>query len=245
MASQPIDFFQQMRGGFGWIIMQGGSDGAGTTTALAGRAFGWFESNIEIQTRGLPDLACAKGCPTCCTLRVTASAPEIFLMADYVRKVDETAQGRRLGLPRRIFAADRITRGMEEAERLASGPACPVLVEGVCVLHPVRTLACRGHAAYADAQCRAAARGEDVTVDVSEPHFTLRALVQNAMQAALRDKGLAWGLYELNQGLALALAEPERRDAWLAGEDDSLGPAIADLDMDALAGVFDALRAID
>lgn len=244
MASQPFDFFQQMRVGFGQILSQPSIDPEATTMAVAGRAFGWFESNIALHTQGLPELACARGCPTCCALRVTATAPEIFTMADYVRKVAATPQGAPLALAERIFDAGIRTRGMDENTRLASGIACPMLLEGICILHPVRTLACRGHAAYREEQCKAAARGEDVTVEISEPHFTLRALVQNALQAALRDKGLAWGLYELNEALALVLKEPERLEAWLAGEDSLAPAAVADLDIEALDRVFAALPAI-
>ena len=240
MANRPVDFFRQMRGGFSDILANGTRDGADMAVALAERAFLWFEENIAIQTEGQPPLACAKGCPTCCALRVTATAPEIFLMAAYICKVEATPLGARLGLSRRIAEADLWTRGESEQERLAAGRPCPMLVEGVCVLHPVRTLACRGHAAYAEEPCRAAARGEDVEVALSEAHFTLRALVQNALQAALRDHGLPWGLYELNQGLALTLADPGRIGAWHEGR-DSLAPMIDGLDMTALGETFDKL----
>ncbi len=244
MPSHAIEFFQQMRGGFGQTLGSTSSDGQARAMALAGRAFDWFESNITVHTQGLPVLACAKGCPTCCALRVTATAPEIFVMADYVRKVEATPSGAQLGLGARIAEVERATHGMPETARLSSGIICPMLAEGICILHPVRTLACRGHAAYKEVQCKAAARGEDVEVEVSEPHFTLRALVQNALQAALRDKGLAWGLYELNQGLSLALAEPERLEAWFAGEDSLAPAAVANIDMAALEEVFKTLPAL-
>jgi hypothetical protein len=240
MANPPIDFFRHMRAGFSRLLADGAHHGETAAMAVADQAFAWFEANIAIQLDGLPPQACAKGCPTCCALRVSATVPEIVLMAAYVRKVEATPQGAQLQLARRIAQADGWTRGQSEPDRLAAGRACPMLLDGACILHPVRTLACRGHAAFVEAQCRAAARGEDVEVDLSEPHFALRALVQNALQAALRDKGLAWGLYELNQGLALTLAEPARIEAWFAGE-DSLAPAIGDLDMAGLGLAFDRL----
>ena len=244
MANEPIDFFQQMREGFGRILEHDGGNGTAAAKALADSAFDWFEGNIEIQTEGQPPLACAKGCPTCCALRVTATAPEIFQMAHYIRMVEATPQGAQLQLTRRIVLAEETTRGRSEQERLASGRPCPMLIEGACVLHPVRTLACRGHAAFDEEQCRAAAEGEDLEVGISEPHLTLRALVQSALQAALRDHGLPWGLYELNQGLALTLAEPELIDAWFEGE-DALAPATVDLDMIALGRAFDELRPVN
>ncbi|MCJ2186270.1 hypothetical protein [Novosphingobium beihaiensis] len=244
MTGQPIDFFHQMREGFGRILAHEGASGPAAAIALADSAFDWFEGNIEAQTAGQPALACAKGCPTCCTLRVTATAPEIFLMAAYIRKVEATAQGAQLQLTRRIVLAEEATQGRTEQERLASGRPCPMLIDGVCVLHPVRTLACRGHAAFSEEQCRAAVNSEEAEVSVSEPHLTLRALVQSALQAALRDHGLPWGLYELNQGLALTLAEPELIDEWSRGA-DGLAPAAVDLDMAALGQAFDELRAVN
>ncbi|WP_157080948.1 hypothetical protein [Novosphingobium naphthalenivorans] len=244
MNGEPIDFFQEMRRGFGLILAHEGADSAAAARALADSAFDWFEDNIATQAEGQPALACTKGCPTCCALRVTATAPEIFLMAHYIRMVEATPQGAQLQLTRRIVLAEEATRGRSEQERLDSGRPCPMLIEEACVLHPVRTLACRGHAAFSEEQCRAAASGEEVDVSISAAHLTLRALVQSALQAALRDRGLPWGLYELNQGLALTLAEPELVDDWFAGT-DGLAPAALDLDMAALGQAFDELRTIN
>jgi hypothetical protein len=42
------------------------------------RAFAAFDGNVVIGTEGLPGLDCRKNCPSCCKLRVTATAPEIF-----------------------------------------------------------------------------------------------------------------------------------------------------------------------
>lgn len=244
MADQPIDFFQQMREGFGRLLGHETANGTAAALSLADNAFDWFEGNIEVQTEGQPPLACAKGCPTCCALRVTATAPEIFLMAHYIRMVEATPQGAQLQLTRRIVLAEEATHGRSEKERLKSGRPCPMLIEEACVLHPVRTLACRGHAAFSEEQCRAAAHGDDVDVRISEEHLTLRALVQSALQAALRDHGLPWGLYELNQGLALTLAEPELIDEWFNGT-DGLAAAAVDLDLGALGQAFDELRTLN
>jgi hypothetical protein len=44
-----------------------------------------FDGNVAIQSEGQPEVACHKGCPSCCSLRVTALAPEVFMMAAYLR----------------------------------------------------------------------------------------------------------------------------------------------------------------
>ena len=207
---------------------------------LIDRAFDLFEANIGSRTERLPPLACQKGCPSCCTLRVTATAPEIFLLADYVQRIDAAPAGAAIGLGRRVVLADRTTRGLSDIERMALRKPCPFVVRGVCIVHPVRPLACRGHASFDRKACAGAAAGRDVEVPISEPHLALRGLVQTALQSALRSAGLAWGLYEMNHGLTLALDRNAREAAWLGGR-DSLAPAALELDLATLAERFDAL----
>jgi Fe-S-cluster containining protein len=206
------------------------------------RLFDMFEVNIGPQSRHLPALACRKGCPSCCILRVTATAPEIFLLADYVQQIDSAPSGAAIGLRRRIALADRATRGLGETERMALREPCPFIVRGVCIVHPVRPLACRGHASFDRQACARAAAGRDVEVPLSEPHRSLRGLVQTALQSALRTAGLSWGLYEMNHGLMLALDGKARDAAWLAGS-DSLAPAAVEFDGTTAAERFDALLA--
>ena len=117
-----------------------------------------------------------------------------------------------------------------------------MVIRGVCIIHPVRPLACRGHASFDRAACAHAAAGRNVEVPVSALHLHLRGLVQNALQSALRAAGLAWGLYEMNHALALALDQQDRGAAWANGG-DSLGPIVDDVDMAAMAATFDALLA--
>ena len=74
------------------------------------------------------------------------------------------------------------------------------------------------------------------------PHFLVRCVVQNALLAALRDAGLAWGLYELNSALNLALANPGAEAAWRAGGDPLASSSIAGADAREMAATFDAIK---
>ncbi|MCY1370959.1 hypothetical protein D9M69_580800 [compost metagenome] len=77
-------------------------------------------------------------------------------------------------------------------------------------------------------------------VPFSGPHRVVRVLVQSALQAALRQQGLAWGAYELNHALVLALDDDASQTQWL-GRNDPLAPAAVDLEhRDAMAAGFDA-----
>lgn len=234
--SNARDAFRQLHAVFAGLLAAR-REPAAVIGVVAGRAFDLFEDNIDRLTQNLPPLACGKGCPSCCILRVTATAPEIFLLADYVRRIDATPQGAALGLPRRIAHADRATRGLAEAERLALRKACPFIIHGACIVHPVRPLACRGHASFDRKACAGAVAGRDVEVPVSAPHLDLRALIQNALQSALRSAGVAWGLYEMNRALMLALGRNDALLAWLSGQ-NSLGPPVPEFDMGAAAARF-------
>jgi Fe-S-cluster containining protein len=231
--------FKNLHDGFRRIVAET-PDPERMPAALAESAFDLFEANIGPHTQHLPQLACDRGCPSCCVLRVTATAPEIILLADYVNRIEATPQGAAIGLKRRVELADRATRGLGEAERMALCKPCPFIVRGVCVIHPVRPLACRGHASFDRKACAQAAAGRDVEVPLSEPHRALRGAVQAALQSALRAMGLAWGLYELNHGLVLALDRNRRGAAWCAGQ-DGLAEAGLAFDSAALAQHFNAL----
>ncbi|WP_213772703.1 hypothetical protein [Bradyrhizobium sp. dw_78] len=213
-----------------------------TFEMLIDYVFELFEANIGLQTQHLPPLACQKGCPSCCSLRVTVTAPEIFLLADYVRQIDAAPSGAAIGLGRRIAHVNRSTRGLSETERLALRKPCPFIVRGVCIVHPVRPLACRGLASFDRQACARAVAGRDVEVPLSEPHLALRGLMQSALQSALRSAGLSWGLYEMNHGLALALDRKGRDAAWLVGS-DSLAQAAIEFDWTGAGDQFDALLA--
>jgi len=52
------------------------------------RAWDSLEGKLAIQAEGQPAIACHKGCPSCCTLRVTALAPEVFMVATYLRTTE-------------------------------------------------------------------------------------------------------------------------------------------------------------
>jgi Fe-S-cluster containining protein len=110
-------------------------------------------------------------------------------------------------LQQRNGAADFATRRLDERGRMVSGLPCPFVDGGLCIIYAVRPLACRGHASYDEKACIDTLAGHPSEVPVSELHVTVGSLVQNAMQAAMRDAGYAWGAYELNQALRHRLDE--------------------------------------
>jgi hypothetical protein len=68
-------------------------------------------------------------------------------------------------------------------------------------------------------------------------------LVQNAMQSAMRDAGLAWGAYELLSGTVLALGHDTSESAWLSGLDPLASAQVVEVDSGEMARTYDALKA--
>lgn len=246
-ASEPSSgsaqaFYRDLHRAFGQTLAQAGGRPA-LVDALLSQAFDSFQGNVAIQCENEPPLDCQRGCATCCTLRVSATAPEVWLVARFLRAVAPRLEARGVDLIGQVRAADQRTRGKTEAERVALRERCPFIAQGVCVIYPVRPLACRGHASHSVKACVEAAAGRTREVPYSQGHYMVRALVQNAMQSALRDAGLAWGSYELNQALLQALDDPQAEAAWLDGGDPLAAAALGEIAAEEMAQVYDQLKA--
>lgn len=207
--------------------------------AVLQQAWNSFDGNVAIQSEGQPAVACHKGCPSCCGLRVTALAPEVFMMAAFLRATAPALQRHGIDLVQGLREADTATRGLDDVQRVALRRRCPFLVKGVCFIHRVRPLACRGHASHNKRACVEAAAGRIDEVPFSGPHRVVRLLVQSALQASLRTQGLAWGAYELNHALALALDDEHASADWLAGRDPLAAAAVDTDQREAMAAWFD------
>lgn len=240
-ALSSLDFFQQLQTHFSqiWQALRGRSELLDT---LLMRAWQSFDLNVARQCEGLPALDCHKGCSTCCTLRVTATAPEVFMLARFIRAVTPGLTKHGVDLRAQIAQANDLTRGLGELDRVASRQRCPFVAQGVCVVYQVRPLACRGLASYDRKACAQAASGRRDEIPYSEPHMRLRSLVQNALQSAVRDVGLAWGTYELNQALLMALDDDTLEARWLAGEDVLNAAVVEEVSAQEMAHAFDLLK---
>jgi hypothetical protein len=212
------------------------------SSALVKLAIARFDSRVDLTRPIKPALECRKGCATCCTLRVTATAPEVLHVAHHVREAlspDVCAR-----FVQRLVEADELTHGLDEAERVRLRRPCPCIENGACVIYIARPLACRGHASHSRRACAQAAAGRIDSVPHSVAHRDARGLVQNALQSAMRDAQLAWSSFELNRALRIALMRPDSERAWLSGE-DVFGEAVArDVPAEEMAAVFDAIKGI-
>ncbi len=240
-GDEPTDFFRALQHAFA-ETMGAGRAHPDFVKGVAAQAFDTFDGNVAIQSEGLPGLACQKGCVACCALRVAATAPEILIVAQYVRATTHAFAKLGIDLERRVQEEAAATNGLNESERLALRRPCAFIEDGICLIYRVRPLACRGHASYDAQACAASVEGLERETPISIPHYLVRGVVQNALLSALRDSGLAWGLYEFNTALRQALADPDAEALWINGGDPFVSATVTEVDASDMAKTFDAIN---
>ena len=189
--------------------------GHGPTRAsdAAKRAHEFF----EVALRHNPSdhrIDCGKGCAFCCHLRVTALAPELFHVANFIRKrggVTETIAEMR--------GADSRSRGLGAIERPKHRVPCGLLRANSCSVYEARPSSCRGLTSISVLTCERGFNGEEVQVMTPAVWTEIRRAHNQAMWAALSAVALPADSYELNHGVLVALENPDAEARWLKGED--------------------------
>ncbi len=98
------------------------------------------------------DIACARGCSTCCQAKVIVVAPEILRIGEYLRQTKSPDELNTL--LEKVRRADTITRGLSRNARAEARVFCPLLDDdGGCGIHEVRPLVCRSWTAYDAGAC--------------------------------------------------------------------------------------------
>jgi Fe-S-cluster containining protein len=160
-------------------------------------------------------VACRQGCAWCCYYQVTATAPELFRIADAIRRRPDRA-----ALIARIRAENEITQGMKAEQRYDAKRACPLLSqEKTCLVYEERPLNCRAWASSSAVACESAHGDRTVPIPVISKQMDFRVAYSLAFRAALR--ALAWPIvaYELTEGLARLVEDPSAEAQWIGGTD--------------------------
>ena len=161
---------------------------------------------------GLTGAECKKGCCYCCKAYVSALPPDIFAVARHL-----SARGR-IEIDR-VIAAEAVTHGQDLDRRMATRDPCALLNGDVCGVYAKRPISCRSFNSLSVEACRIFYEGGPDNIPALEMPKILRAAVQQAMFAALRNLGLADISYELNHAVVVALSTEDAESRWLAGED--------------------------
>jgi hypothetical protein len=181
----------------------------------AKRAHEFFETSLK-RNPSNHRIECAKGCAFCCHLRVTAMAPEVFHVANFVRG---QFGGELETVLARVRAADAHSRGLSAAERPKHKFSCALLVDKACSIYAARPSACRGLTSISVKTCERGYNGEAVEVLTPAVWTEIRRAHNQPMWAALSAANLPPDSYELNHAVLVALTTPDAESRWLKGEE--------------------------
>lgn len=190
----------------------------GRAAGRSGRAMallGGLQDKSNDRAPGMDRIACKAGCYYCCDVYVSAQAPRIFAIADWLRANSPDLDAEIAGLE----AADAAIRGKDVDGRAAASLACPFLGEGKCGIYPVRPAACRGLFSLSMEACIAGARGESEEIPTPAHIHQLRGAYEQALSAVLFHWRLPEDHYELTHGVLVALRDANAEARWYDGED--------------------------
>ena len=166
----------------------------------------------------LPQIACKKGCDSCCYLRVSATIPEVLNIAEQI--LDNFSDAEIASLKQRLAHNLEQVEGLNTRQKLNKMLPCPLLVDHSCSVHALRPLHCRSHHSVDVDACKQGLIHPD-TVQI--PHFleveTVVLPVSQGIHAAIREKKLKDSEVVLVPALSIALNNTNAGQRWLAGED--------------------------
>jgi len=167
----------------------------------------------EVRLSAAVDTACAAGCSFCCWLRIDATAPEILLIARYLRyhwtsKATAT-----------LLAAARQRRDAEAAMDLPAlhryQRPCLLLQDGLCQIYPVRPMACRRYFSGSIDSCHRLWSDPEAEAAVQIPLLTAAGRsAGTAVSRAFAAAGYDTAYYELTAALTEALEDPGCEERW-------------------------------
>ena len=127
---------------------------AGTSSRIATLLYRLQDKSIA-NGPDFSELACKKGCHMCCDTFVSATAPQIFAIADFVR-ANSCDMGAEI---RRLEAAVKTVKDKDITQRHEERSWCPLLTNNLCSIYPVRPSACRAYCSTLLEACEALFRG--------------------------------------------------------------------------------------
>ena len=190
------------------------SQGADDTVAFIAQLHRGLDTVAEQARTTGPQPACQAGCAHCCHLRVEATEPEVFHIAQHLRAQPAEALA---------DALSALHRHVTTAALNPTNPArqaCSFLVDERCSIYPVRPAACRKAHSLSAPHCAE----QSATIPQN-----LRLLVDaEALMAgtalAYRDQPLPASAHELNAAVLAALNDPAAQARWYQGDAAALMP---------------------
>ena len=138
---------------------------------------------------------CRPRCTFCCHLRVSAYPHEVIGIFRYLHK--KLTQKELNDTKQRVSAQFNQIRDLSPEQRRTMNVTCPLLVDDLCSVHPVRPLSCAGHHSTDAAICRNAFMHPEVTeITYEHPGIPMiqsieaeQAAQEEAIQRVIKTEG--------------------------------------------------------
>jgi Fe-S-cluster containining protein len=156
-------------------------------------------------------LACKAGCNHCCVLRVELWEPEVFYIADKIKKYPEDE---RALIIRDLEDFSEKTKGLSANEHMALAIPCVFLKNGSCSIYEFRPFPCRRWHSLDVTACETHRGG----VPGNEELVTKADAITRGFEKAYEKNNLSLRPTEFRQALLLALTDEFAVDRWMKGE---------------------------
>lgn len=163
----------------------------------------------EIKQRPDVHFDCKPGCHYCCTLRVEAAAPEVFVIAQELRKLPKDSLSSAIS---RLEAHAKIAKGVKGPDFFFQ---CPFLVNALCSIYSVRPQTCRK---FYSIDIRGCEKHDALFPEHPELAAKAKAYLYGTAKAYARAK-LPHRFHELGQAVLLALTDSTAEQRWFRGEE--------------------------
>jgi uncharacterized protein len=151
---------------------------------------------------------CKPGCSFCCTLRIEALPPEVFLLARHLSKLNAATLS---ALIEKLKEHALKAKGVKMEDFFLP---CPLLLDGKCSVYALRPSMCRK---YFSLDVEACKKPEASAPEDSEMYMKSAAMLYGTNKAYGRAK-LPNESHELGQALLVALVDSKAEDRWFNGE---------------------------
>lgn len=210
---------------------------------VADNAAGWARRVVADLKKKYPPpkpVACRQGCFFCCYLPVTTDIPFVIRIAEFMRAefTPEALADARQRIEEHVVAS----LATPASRRFTTRLRCPLLVEGLCSVYPVRPLSCQGWHSLDVSRCEADYNHPDsqATAPINVLELAPSKWVGNGLADGLRRVGLDAHEVDFIPALRIALDEPDAAVRWLAGEDAFRAAWISEGDPEYQAALAEA-----
>jgi Fe-S-cluster containining protein len=196
--------------------LRSGTDPMLVAERVAANVDAFYAEHAALDLPDEPKPACGRGCSHCCHTRVETTAPEVFLLARFLRAHPDAPRAER------IVATAKTLEPLDGRGHHLAQIRCALLGDdGACTVYSARPIACRRAHSTDASVCAAVHRDPTLDVRISFA-ATLQSNTSSLVLGWLEGSAHAGRPphhYELHAALVIALREDDAETRFVAGED--------------------------